>query len=216
VYRAGATYGGTTARDPRSLAWDGQEQRVLLLDAGPNLFSLVSGRPPAPIPLRGAGDIRSIAAIATYDGNLYALDPQGGEIWRYLPGGTGFDSERAAVLGGVQLDDARALTVDGDFFVLQPSGLRHFRPPGEEPAMLQGIDRPPSSAAGLAVDSQRQLLYAGDRGSRRVVVSDREGVYRRQYRAPQFIDVRSVCISADGSTVYVLTGDGIYAFTPTP
>jgi sugar lactone lactonase YvrE len=216
VYRAGATYGGTTARDPRALAWDGKEQRVLLLDAGPNLFALVAGRPPAPIALRNAGDIRSIAAIATYDGNLYALDPQGGEIWRYLPGGTGYDSERSAILGGVQLAEARALAVDGDLFVLHGSGLRHFRPPGEEPAMLQGIDRQPSSAAGLAVDPQRQLLYVGDRGSRRVVVSDREGTYRRQYRAPQFIDVRSLCISADGSTVYVLTGDGIYAFTPTP
>jgi hypothetical protein len=216
VYRAGASYGGTTARDPRALTWDPTGQRVLLLDAGPSLFALVSGRPPAPLPLRGAAEIRSIAAIAAYNGNLYALDPQGSEIWRYLPGGTGFDSERSGLLGGVALPDARALVVDGEFFVLTGSGVRHFRLPEELPPLLSGIDRAPSAATGLAADTQRELFYIGDRGGRRVVVSDRAGTYRRQYRAPQFFDVRGVAMSADSSTVYVLTGDGIYSFQPTP
>jgi hypothetical protein len=216
VFRAGASYGGATARDPRAMTWDATGQRVLLLDAGPGLFALVSGRPPAPLPLRGAAQIPSIAAIAAYNGNLYALDPQGGEIWRYLPGGGGFDSERSEILGEVELPEARSLVVDGEFFVLHATGVRHFRPPDELPALFQGIDRAPSSATGLAQDTQRQLFYAGDRGGRRIVVSDREGTYRRQYRAPQFFDVRSVALAADGSMVYVLTGDGIHGFEPTP
>jgi hypothetical protein len=49
-----------------------------------------------------------------------------------------------------------------------------------------------------------------------VVVSDREGIYRRQYRAPQFFDVRGLALAADGATVYVLTGEGVVSFVPTP
>jgi len=216
VYRSGTSYGGTTARDPRVVTWDAGAQRVLLVDATPTLFSIVPGRPPVPIALRGAVDLKSIAAIATYTSNLYVLDPQGGEIWRYLPGGNGFDSERTGLLGGPDLTGARGLAVDGDFFVLGAAAVRHFRPPSELPPLLQGIDRPISSPAGIALDAQRRLFYIGDRGGRRVVVSDRDGVYRRQYRSPQFFDVRGIALAADGATVYVLTGTGIVSFVPTP
>lgn len=216
VYRTGATYGSTTARDPRAITWDATAQRLLLVDATPTLFVIAPGKTPTPVAMRGAKDLKSIAAIATYSGNLYVLDPQGGEIWRYLPGGDGFDSERSSLLGGIDIGDARAFAVDGDFYILGASGVRHFRPPRELPPLLQGVDRPISSATGLAIDGQRQFLYIGDRGGRRVVVSDREGAYRRQYRHPQFVDLRGLALSADGSVAYVLTGDGLYTFAPSP
>ena len=219
VYRSGGTYGGATARDPRALAWDTAGQRLLPLDSGSTLFAITTGKPPVPVAMRGARDIKSIAGIAVYNANLYALDPQGGEIWRYLPGGDGFDSERSALLGGIELLDARGLAVDGDFYVLGASGVRHFRPQAQNrelSPLFQGIDRAPVSAIGLAADTQRHLFYVGDRGNRRVVVSDREGVYRRQYRHMQFFDLRGVALSADASTAYILTGDGVFSFQPTP
>lgn len=216
VYRTGATYGGTTARDPRAITWDAGGQRLLLVDATPTLFVIAPGKTPTPVTLRGAKDLKSIAAIATYSSTLYVLDPQGGEVWRYLTGGDGFDSERAALLGGVDINDARGFAVDGDLYIYGASSVRHFRPPRELPPMLQGVDRAINGAAGLAGDAQRQLFYVGDRGGRRIVVTDREGAYRRQYRHPQFADLRSLVLSADGSTAYVLTGDGVYAFTPSP
>ena len=216
VYRTGATYGGTTARDPRAITWDAGAQRLLLIDATPTLFVIAPGKTPTPVTLRGAKDLKSIAAIATYSSNLYVLDPQGGEVWRYLPGGDGFDSERSALLGGVDINDARGFAVDGDLYIYGANSVRHFRPPRELPPLLQGVDRAINGAAGLVGDTQRQLFYVGDRGGRRIVVADREGAYRRQYRHPQFADLRSLALSADGSTAYVLTGDGVYAFTPSP
>ena len=216
VYRTGATYGGTTARDPKAITWDAAAGRLLIVDAGPTLFSITPSKTPVPITLRGAKDLKSIGAIATYGNNLYVLDPQAGDVWRYLPGGDGFDSERSGLLGSIDLGDARAFAVDGDFYILGGSSLRHFSPPRELPPMLQGVDRPIASAAGVAADAQRRLIYVGDRGGRRIVVSDRDGTYRRQYRHPQFVDIRGVALSADGTTAYVLTGDALYSFAPSP
>ncbi len=214
VYALDATYGEVVAREPSAVAWDATNGRLLILDSERNLFTLTPGAEPVPVIVRGIGDLQSVAAIASYDGNLYVLDPAGGEIWRYLPGGDGFDSERTNSLGGIDIGDSRALAVDGEFYLLGATGVRHFRADRELPALLKGVDRPLSSPAGLVVDSERKLTYIADRGGRRVVVSDGEGNYLKQYRHPQFFDLRGIALAPDGATVFALTGDGIYAFAP--
>jgi DNA-binding beta-propeller fold protein YncE len=216
VYRVDANYGSVVAREPTALAWDAKGGRLLVLDNQRELFAVKPGEEPAPLTVRGIRDLKSAAAIASYDGNLYVLDPAGGEVWRYLPGGDGFDSERTNTLGGIDIGDARALTVDGEFYLLGAAGVRHFRQDRELPALLKGVDRALSSPAGLVVDSPRRLTYVADRGGRRVVVSDGEGNYLKQYRHPQFFDLRGIALSPDGNTVYALTGDGIYSFVPVP
>ncbi len=224
VYRSGESYGGATARDPLAIAWDNASGRLLLIDAARTLFAIApptAGQVPAPaaseprvLPLRDVADIDSVAAITTYAGNLYLLDPRGGEVWRYLPAGDGYDSERGGLLGGAEIDGAAALLVDGDVFILEGERLRRFRLGEELAPLLQGVDRPLQSPAGVVEDVARGRLYVADRGGRRVVVSDRDGDFVEQFRHPQFFDLRGLALSDDGAELYVLTGDGIYAFDP--
>ena len=224
VYRSGESYGGATARDPLAIAWDGASGRLLLIDAARTLFAIApptAGRAAAPaaseprvLPLRDVAEIDSVAAITAYAGNLYLLDPRGGEVWRYLPAGDGYDSERSGLFGGAEIAGAGALLVDGDVFLLQEQRLRRFRLGEELAPLLQGVDRPLQSPAGVVEDVARGRLYVADRGGRRVVVSDRDGDFVEQFRHPQFFDLRGLALSADGAELYVLTGDGIYAFDP--
>ncbi len=224
VYRSGESYGGATARDPLAIAWDGASGRLLLIDAARTLFAIApptAGQAATPVaseprvlPLRDVADIDSVEAITTYAGNLYLLDPRGGEVWRYLPAGDGYDSERGGLLGGAEIGGARALLVDGDVFVLQEQSLRRFRLGEELAPLLQGVDRPLQSPAGVVEDVARGRFYVADRGGRRVVVSDRDGDFVEQFRHPQFFDLRGLALSDDGAELYVLTGDGIYAFDP--
>ena len=224
VYRGGESYGGAAARDPLAIAWDGAARRLLLLDAGRTLFAIAPPRAsaeggaevdvPRIVTLRDAAEIRSVAAIASYAGNLYLLDPEGGEVWRYLPAGDGYDSERSPRLGGLEIEDARALIVDVELFLLDGGGLRRFPGSGEPELMLRGIDQPPESPAAVAEDVARGLFYVADRGGRRVVASTRGGEFVAQFRHEQFFDLRGLALSADGSELYVLTGDGIFSFDP--
>jgi DNA-binding beta-propeller fold protein YncE len=217
VYRAGATYGGTPARDPVSIAWDAQGNRLLLLDAGRGLFSISeSSKTPVPVPLRGSGELRSAVAISVYLRNLYVLDPAGGEIWRYLPASDGYDSERSGMLGGVDIGTATGLVVNADVFVVDQGRLRRFRGGKETVAMLDGIDQPPKAPVALVEDAQRGLLFLADRGNKRIVVGDREGKFVKQYRHPSLGDLRGLAITADGSRLYVLSGDGITYFDVAP
>ena len=214
VYRAGERYGGAVASEPLAISWEPEPARLLVLDAGRTLFALTREKPPQVLPLRGVEELGAPGAMASYADNLYILDPQDGEVWRYRPAGGGFDSERSGLLGGLQIGEALALTVDGDLFLLEPEGVRHFRLGDELPPLLHGVDRPPQSPAGIAEDPLRGRFYIADRGGKRILVSDRDGAFVQQYRHPDFFDLRGLALSATGDRLYVLTGAGIDAFDP--
>lgn len=214
VYRTGISYGGEEAASPLAIAWDDRGKQLLLLDQERTLFSLVPGSAPTMLILRDAGELSSIEAIAAYAGNLYVLDNDSGEVWRYLPAGMGYDSERTGLIGGVPLDGTQKLAVDGDLFLLTGDAIRHFSLGRELSPLLQGIDRPLNGPAGVAEDITRGLLYIADRGGRRIVVGAREGDYLRQYVHPRFLDLRGIALTQDGDTLFVLTGDGIDVFDP--
>ena len=216
VYQPGEEYGGVTARPPLALTWEEGRGRLLVLDEGRTLFALPRSGANAPtvLPVRGVEEIRTVAGLATYTGNLYLLDPESGEVWRYLPAGDGFDSERQGLLGGAEIAGARALAVDGDLYLLEDEALRHFRLGEELPEMLAGIDAFPQAAAGVAEDRLRGVIYVGDREGRRIVVSDRAGTFLRQYRHVDFDDLRGLALEPDGELLYVLTGRGVFAFDP--
>jgi hypothetical protein len=212
VYRSGETYAELVAAGPIALAWDQAGERLLLIDAERQLWSITGSALPEPLPLRGGDQLSSVVAMAAYVGNLYVLDPEAGDVWRYLPAVAGYDSERSGLLGGIDLTEATRLAVDGDLYVLDGGIVRRFRHGAEQPSLLIGIDRPLESSSGLTEDVIRALVYVADRGNHRIVVSDREGVFLRQYRHPDFDDLRAIALSADGATLYVLAGDGIAAF----
>jgi len=217
VFRAGEAYGEVTARDPAAIAWDASTQRLVIIDAGRSLFAVNIGEDTAePLALRDAEEMRSVTAIAVYLGNLYILDPQAGEVWRYLPAAEGFDSERSGILGGVELEGAAGLAVDGEVFVLDAPSLRHFIQGREQEPMLQGIDAPVESPVGLVEDVLREILYVADRGGGRIVASDRDGAFLRQYRHADFIDLRGVTVAPDGTSLFALTTSGISSFAVTP
>ncbi len=214
VYAATNVYGSRVAGLPVAVSWDQGGERLLVLDDERQLWALVPGAPgePAALPLRGAGELRSVAAIATYVDNLYILDPEGGEIWRYLPAGDGYDSERAGLLGAIDLPAATHLAVDGDIYVQDGATTRRFRQGSEQPALMIGIDEPPVAPAALVEDVIRGLIFVADRGNGRVIVGDREGLFVRQYHHSGFADLRGLALAGDGETLYVLTADGIEAF----
>ncbi len=216
VYSPDQQYDGTRARAAAAIAWDDARRRLLVLDEDRSLFAIPGepGSAPRALLLRGADDIRSARAIDVYSGNLYVLDPEGREIWRYVPAGDGFNSERQGLLGSAEIGTARQLSVDGDVFVLVAGAVRHFRLGQELDPLFAGIDSFPQATAGIADDSSEGVLYVGDRERGRIVVTERSGNFVRQYHHVDFDDMRGLAISPDGDLLYVLTGRSIFSFDP--
>ncbi|HLF08518.1 MAG TPA: hypothetical protein VI789_04125 [Dehalococcoidia bacterium] len=217
VYQDGESYGGTPAKKPLYLTWEGNASsgRLLVLDTERKLFEVRPGSQPAPLALRRSNTWSSVAGIATYDGNLYVLDPRGNQVHRYLPAATGFDSEPTAVLTGSRdLASAQGIAVDADIFVFLKDGrVRRFRGGNDMDFPLGGIDRALKAPTDIAIVSGSEEIFLADSGNKRVVVANKDGNYRRQFVSNSFTDLRALALDATGAQLYVIVGDTLLATT---
>ncbi len=213
LYQQGETYGEIPAQTPIFIAWDGGEDdgRLLILDSERKLFASRPGSPPEPVPLRRTNTWTSVAAMTTFDGNLYVLDPLGNQVHRYFPASSGFDSEPGPALSGQpDLEDAVGLAVNGDIFILRRDGqILHFQAGVDLGFSLAGIDRPLKGPAGISVVPASAEVYITDAGNKRIVVATLDGVFRRQLVSTDFTDLRAIAVDSSGTQLYVIAGDAI-------
>jgi hypothetical protein len=183
---------------------------LLILDDRRQAFAYFPDRGALPLVVRGADGLGSLDAIAASGGNLYLLDVKSNQVWRYLPGQGGFDSERTGLLDAVSLKDATELAVGQDIYVLDSRlGVRRFVGKTETAFPLAGIDTPLVSPASLAVLPGSNRIVLADRGNKRIIVASPEGAFLRQIVSPAFTDLRAVQVDEGQGVLYVLNGDSL-------
>jgi DNA-binding beta-propeller fold protein YncE len=217
IFQEGEPAGLVTAGKPLEVAWSEQTQNLIIVDDQRHAFGYFPDRGALPLTVRGVEGWGSLDAITSTGGNLYVLDVKGNQVWRYLPGQGGFDSERTGLLDNVTLTDALELAVGQDVYVLDSElGVRRFSGGTEMPFELSGIDVPLVSPASISVLPGSNRIVLADRGNKRIVVASAEGVFLRQIVSPSFTDLRAVSVDEGTGTMYVLNGDTLLtaAFPP--
>ena len=212
VYRAGNVYGSNTAGYPVALTFDRMNERFLLIDQYRQLWSINNAGIVRSLTLRGIKEIQDITAIDTFQGNLYLLDASSNEVWRYVPVGENFDSERSSVLGSVRLRNPLDLFVDSSVYVLDDVVVRRFAQGVETKNLFEGIDNMPAAMDSMIGASDLSLIFLIDRGNGRIIVSEQNGIFVKQYRNPNFSDLRSIALSDDEDILFVLTGTELNLF----
>ncbi|HEY7802487.1 MAG TPA: hypothetical protein VIE40_07415 [Dehalococcoidia bacterium] len=210
ILQDGALAGFATAARPVQIAWSDQTNSLLIIDDRRQAFAYVpgDGKRVLPLTVSGSDGWGSVDGIASSGGNLYLLDVKSNQIWRYLPGQSGFDSARTGLLDQANLANATEVAVGQDVYVLDAqAGIRRFVGKTETPFPLAGIDMPLVSPAALSVLPGSNRLVVADRGNKRVVVASPEGAFLRQIVSPAFTDLRSVSVDEGKNIIYVLNGD---------
>jgi hypothetical protein len=204
----GQTYASTLAGRPQFMTWDPRGNRLLVLDSERRLFEVRPGSV-QPQPLRRSATWESVTDLTSYDGNLYVLDSKGNQIHRYLPASNGYDSEPTRLLDSkADIDGAVALAVETDVFILTRDGeLHRFRNGVDATLTLSGIDLPLDAPAAIYAASASDELYIADSGNKRVVVADREGIFRRQLVSNSITDLKAMAIDPVAGQLYVVVGD---------
>ena len=148
IMQEGQLGGFVTAARPVQIAWSEQTQALVMVDENRQAFGYFpASKGTLPLTVRGADGIGSFDAISGTNGNLYVLDLKENQVWRYLPGQGGFDSERTALL-----DQRGSQQRDGTG--RRRGRVRARRQAGHPPLRRQGRDAVPDRrhryAAGVA------------------------------------------------------------------
>lgn len=218
ILQDGQPGGFVTAARPLQIAWSEQTQALIMVDDKRQAFAYFpASNGTLPLTIRAADSIGSFDAVAGSGGNLYVLDLKENQVWRYLPGQGGFDSERTALLDQADLRNATELAVGQDVYVLDTKqGIRRFVGKTEAAFSIAGIDTPLVSPASISVLPGSNRIAVADRGNKRIVVVSAEGDFLRQIVSPAFTDLRAVSVDEGKGLLYVLNGDTLLqaAFPP--
>lgn len=161
------------------------------------------------------------AAVDSFFGNFYVLDPQANKLWRYLPTADGYSATPESYFPAeqaVDLTNAVDLAIDGAVYVLYRDG-RISKFEGGQPVAfnLTGLDKPLSNPVSIftAPNESVQHIYVADTGNRRVVQLNKDGSFVRQFKPREgegvsFANLQDIFVDEIGGRLYVLDSNGLY------
>jgi hypothetical protein len=166
-------------------------------------------------------------AVDSYFGNLYILDPQIGQILRYLPTAEGYTDAVQYYFSGdvtVDLTGAVDLAIDGFIYVLYANGtIRKFEGGVPVDFQITEIDEPIDRAAAIytAPDDIARYIYVADAGNARVVQLNKDGRFVRQFKPRDedrfdFDTLRSLFVDELGGKLFLVNDHALYIANITP
>ena len=178
-------------------------------------------------PIAGKENLALPVAIDSYFGNLYILDPQVGQIMRYLPSTDGYTAPPEPYFPdqvAVDLTGAVDMAIDGFIYVLYADGtIRKFEGGLPVEFRITEIDKPLSRPTAIytAPNEVAQYIYVADAGNQRVVQLNKDGRFLRQFkpRDEQEVDfntLRSIFVDELTGKLYLLNDHALYIANITP
>jgi type II secretory pathway pseudopilin PulG len=203
-----------------------QTSDLLILESGGLLeYNPSWGLTTAPIANKDAWALP--VAVGSFFGNFYILDPQAGQILRYMPGAEGYTNPAQYYLSDqvtVDLSGAVDMAIDGFIYVLYADGtVRKFEAGVPVEFQITEIDKPFSRPAAIytAPDDVAQYLYIADAGNHRVVQLNKDGRFVRQFKprdedTVNFGTLRSIFVDELAGKLYLLNDHALYIANITP
>ncbi|HJW84825.1 MAG TPA: hypothetical protein VJ754_11015, partial [Anaerolineae bacterium] len=198
-----------------------QQSGLIILERGGLIEYSLRFNSLDPVPFAETSVPAGARRIDTFDGNLYVLDVNARQVWRYLPSGDGGysglpDAYFAAPPEGI--DNAIDLAIDGNVYLIEANGRLHKYFAREEVTFsLAGLPAPIAKPAALAVDPSRppgeSSVYVADLDGARVVQFAPDGRFVRQIRSigSEFDVLEDIWIDETTGRLYAIGGGRVYS-----
>lgn len=171
--------------------------------------------------LTGSESLKLPAAVDSYFGNFYILDPQANALLRYLPTTDGYSTPPQSYFPAdqtINLAGSVDMSIDGAIYVLYQNGsIKKFL--GGSPAdfNMTGLDVPLSNPAAIftAPDEEVQHIYVADAGNQRIVQLNKDGSFVRQFKprageAVSFANLQDLYVDEIGGRMFILDSNNLY------
>jgi len=149
---------------------------------------------------------QSIKDFVIYANRLYGLEEKG--IYRYRKTADGFGREEKWLKENFDLKDAKAMTIDGDIYILKDNEVFKFYQGKKENFKLEDILPKIKNLTFVFASSDLNNLYLLEQN--RLLIFDKSGKIVKQISSPKFNNLKSFAVSADGKKAWLLEGQKIY------
>ncbi len=159
------------------------------------------------------------AAIGSYFGNLYVLDPLLSRVLRYVPHDNVYTVPPGDYIPaqlGVDLTGAVDMAIDGSVYILFADGqVKKFLRGEPQPFTMQGMPSPMRSPTPIFVSGPKEpdgvgYVYVADAGNERILQFDKAGVYLRQFKVPSgdehMKELRGLYVDEERQRLFFLSG----------
>lgn len=143
--------------------------------------------------------------ITLYNKRLYVLDGANNAIWRHEKKDAGFGKGVAWLKASVDLTDARAFTIDGAVWIVQPTKVIRLLQGKETSWSLGPIDPPALSLRSVIANNGSAKLWLLDESGKRVLAVEKDsGKLLAQYPLPAD-DIRDFSVNEKTGEILLLT-----------
>jgi hypothetical protein len=156
-----------------------------------------------------------IVSSATYQNNLYLLDTEKAEIWRYLATSSGLGSGRAYISGEKpDLGSAVAIAIDQLVWVANKNGTVYKFATGkkQEDFTIIGLADPIGELSDMYTSGDTTNHYFLDKGKGRIIAAEKTGNYIASYAHEQLHKAASLVVDEASKIVYFSAQSKLYQF----
>jgi hypothetical protein len=145
--------------------------------------------------------------IYAYAGNIYVLDKGRSEIYRYAGLASGFSEQKSWLAPGISLDltNTSGWAIDGSIWVGSANGsifkITQGVPKNINPA---GVNPPLENIKAIYSNEEIEGVYVLDSINSRVIVLDKEGVYKASYFSDKLSEAKGLAVSESKKLIIFL------------
>lgn len=150
------------------------------------------------------------ALFAAYTGNLYLLDKSANKILRFSASADGFASGSEWLAKDVQPDFSKvvSLAIDGSLWIASESGkILKFAQGSSQAFVPTGVPGDLKSIRAIYTNEEQEYLYVLDSANSRIIVFDKQGLFKLQYRADELKNAIGLVVDEKLKKMVILTGD---------
>lgn len=150
----------------------------------------------------------------SYAGNIYILEKGAGVIKRYTAGESGFSTGANWLSPGVEPDLSGIISwaIDGSIWLLSSSGkISRYSLGNPQVFNITGISPPLFNPKAIYTSEDLESIYILDPENSRVVVIDKEGNYKAQYKEEKIKEAKDLAVSEEEKKIILLMGDKLFS-----
>jgi len=158
-------------------------------------------------------DWKNIVDAGGFLENLYLLDAEAQEVWKYPAAGNSLGSKQRYLRDDKpDFKGANSIAIDGSVWIASPTNIWKFTGGRSEELNATNLDKPFAGIVDIYTNPDTKFLYVLDKGNSRIVLLEKNGSYSSQYISSSLSKASAITVAETKKATYVLIDGNLYSF----